>query len=209
MKDVGEVRSVSISEIVYGGNPEPRGNFVVSVFTSGPPHPSAATSDPIYRKTTGMSGVEVRAKAATLCTRVGQVLSTNLAREGNQPLKEGDFLRVDYMKIADGRAQDYFNMERNDYAPIHAQRIKDGTMKGWRLNAVRSPGGESRTFDAFTVQLFNSIDDAMTPTRDEELLHKATPEKSMAAINSRMQPTRKLVRGELRRVIWTSSKPVS
>ena len=35
---------------------------------------------------------------------------------------------------------------------------------------------------------------------------KATPEKSFATVSSRIQPTRKLVRGELRRIIWVTSK---
>lgn len=86
--------------------------------------------------------------------RVGQVLSQNLAIEGTEPIREGDLIRIDYMKIAEGRAADYYNMERDDYRPLHAQRIKDGGMKRWSLFAVRLPIGENRTYDAYTTQVF-------------------------------------------------------
>jgi len=206
VKDVAEVRSVSLTEVIYGGNPEPRGNFVVTIVTEGPPHPDPAVTEAIYKKTTSMSGSEVRAKTASLRSRVGQILAVNLAREGTEPLKEGDIIRVDYMKVAEGRGPDYTNLERSDWQPLHAQRIKEGTMKRWSLNVLRSPTGEARPYDAYTVQIFSSLDQAMLPPRYEDLLRKATPDKSYATINSRMLPTRKIVRGELRRVIWSASK---
>jgi hypothetical protein len=206
VKDVAQVRSVTISEVVYGGNPEPRGNFIVNIVSEGPPHPDPAVTEPIYKSTTGMSGAEFRAKAALVRSRVGQILAVNLAREGSDPLKEGDFIRVDYMKVAEGRNADYLNMERTDYQPLHAQRIKDGNMKRWLLNAMRSPAGEARPYDNYTVQIFSSLDQAMMPARYEELLRKVNPNKSFAGINARMQPTRKIIRGELRRVIWSVSK---
>jgi len=79
-------------------------------------------------------------------------------------------------------------------------------MKRWSLNVLRSPTGEARPYDAYTVQIFSSLDQAMLPPRYEDLLRKATPDKSYATITSRMLPTRKIVRGELRRVIWSASK---
>ena len=206
VKDVAEVRSVTISEVIYGGNPEPAGNFIINIVTDGPPHPEAAVTEPIYKKTTGMSGAEVRTKGALLRSRVGQILSVNVVREGTEPLKQGDVVRVDYMKVADGRGADYVNLEKSDWAPLHAQRIKEGTMKRWALNVLRSPLGEARPFDAYTVQIYSSLDQAMMPSRFENLMRKATPDKSFATVNSRMQPTRKIVRGELRRVIFAVAK---
>ncbi|MCZ2147763.1 MAG: hypothetical protein LC126_08295, partial [Bryobacterales bacterium] len=111
-----------------------------------------------------------------------------------------------YMKIAEGRAADYYNMERNDYRPLHAQRIKDGGMKRWSLYAVRLPTGENRTYDAYTTQVFSNLAGALAPPRYGELARKADPEKNLAAMSERGRTTRKLVRGELRRVIVAVSR---
>jgi hypothetical protein len=153
-----------------------------------------------------MSYDEYMHKARALRTRVGQVLSQNLATEGTDPIREGDLIRIDYMKIAEGRAADYYNMERVDYRPLHAQRIKDGGMKRWSLFAVRLPTGENRTYDAYTTQVFPDLAGALAPTRYSELARKAAPDKNIAAMPERRRTTRKLIRGELRRVVVVVSR---
>lgn len=199
------IRRILVSEITYGGNPEPRANFVLSVISEGPPTPPASF-DPVVRKTLGMSYDEYAHKARALRTRVGQVLSQNLATEGTEPIREGDLVRIDYMKIAEGRAADYYNMERNDYRPLHALRIKDGGMKRWSLFAVRLPIGENRTYDAYTAQVFQDMAGALAAARYGELARKAAPEKNLAAMSERGRTTRKLVRGELRRIVVAVSR---
>jgi len=136
------IRGIVVTEVTYGGNPEPRANFVLSILSDGPPAPPASF-DPVVRKALGMSYDEYMHKARALRTRVGQVLSQNVVTEGTEPIREGDLVRIDYMKIAEGRAADYYNMERNDYRPLHAQRIKDGGMKRWSLYAAASPPGRT------------------------------------------------------------------
>jgi len=205
VKEVPEVRSFTISEVIYGGNPAPAWNLVITYVTDGPPKGNQAVNDAIFRKATGMRLAEGTAKLNSMWTLVGQVLSTREATEGSATLQAGDIIRTDYMKIADGRTGDYFNTERSDWEPLHAQRIKDGTMKGWRLTRVRVPGGD-RMFDAQSSQIYSNLEQSLANPRYEQLVQKTTPDKSYATMLNRTQAARKIIRGEMRRVIFSVSK---
>ncbi len=89
--------------------------------------------DLIAKKALGMMYADYITKSSAYRTRVGQVLSRQLAIARSAPTVEGDIIGYDYMKIAEGRQSDYFAMEENDFKPLHEHHVKSGGMKRWSL----------------------------------------------------------------------------
>jgi hypothetical protein len=206
MKEDPALRATILTSVMYGGNPQPRANYVLSFITEGAPI-GRAKLDAAARKVLGMSYADYLTKASAYRTRVGQVLSVQMASAGTENAAEGDIIGYDYMKIADGQASEYFAMERNDFQPIHEQRIKKGGMKRWSLWSVRVPGGDDRHYDATTTQVYKDLESALAPARFEALAREVAPNKGFAATAERARTTRRRVRSELRRVIWVVARP--
>ncbi len=154
-----------------------------------------------------MSYLDYITKSSAYRTRVGQVLSRQVAVAGTEPLAEGDIIGYDYMKIAEGRYAAYLEMEVNDFKPIHEHIIKGGSLKRWSLWTLRLPGGDDRPYDAVTVAVYKSLESALARPRFEAAARELRPNESFAAIAEKSRTTRKRVRGEMRRVVWIVSRP--
>ena len=102
---------------------------------------------------------------------------------------------VDYMKVEPGREQDYMEVETDWWKPVHAERIRNGSMHAWRLYKVRYPDGTQRDYDYVTVNVFDSFEDS---ERDPYPLFDAVhPDIDVAEVERRTLAARNLVRGEL------------
>src|SRR5262249_51287213 len=146
---------------------------------------------------------------ASLRKRVGQTLrqrvaSTSTDRSVN--LVEGDIIRIDLMKIALDRVADYYNMERDDWLPMHAQHVKDGAIKNWSAWAIRSPAGSERPGDAVTTTVYKDMASAMANPQYASLFAKLFPNRSYSAVSDRARTVRTIVRTDYWRVIWAVSR---
>ena len=142
--------------------------------------------------------------------RPGQTLRQRIAStSGDKPvnLAEGDIIRTDLMKISPDRAGDYYNMERNDWLPLHAQRVKDGAIKSWSLWTFRSPAGSERRADAITTIVYKDMQSAMSNPQYASIYTKLFPDRSIANLFDRGRTVRTIVRSDYWRVIWASSRP--
>jgi len=210
MKEDPAIRATSLSVRLYGGNPAPPGRYRLVIIRDGFSAQIADRLAALSQKATGMSYDDYTKKAASMRKRTGQTLRQRVAStSGDKPvnLTEGDIIRVDLMKISPNRAGDYYDMERNDWLPMHAQLVKDGAIKSWSVWALRSPAGSERTADAMTSTIYKDMESAMRNPQYASLYTKLFPDRNVAALFDRGRTVRTIVRSDYWRVIWAVSRP--
>lgn len=209
MKDDPAMRSVILSVRLFGGNPEPEGRYRLVILRDGFPALGTERLTALSMKATGMSYEDYMKKANSLRKRTGQTLRQRVAStSADTPVvvAEGDILRTDLMKIMPDRGADYYNMERTDWQPLHAERVKAGTMKSWSLWAFRAPSGASRAYDAVTTAVFKDLESAMANPGYNALYQKLHPGGNMAGMSDRARTVRTIERVDYWRVIWAVSR---
>lgn len=209
MKDDPAMRSVALSVRMWGGNPEPVGRYRLVVIRDGFPAAGTERLAALSMKATGMSYDDYMKKAASLRKRTGQSLRQRMAStsaDAPVALVEGDIIRTDLMKIMPDRGADYFNMERNDWQPVHAERVKSGAIKSWSLWAFRAPMGASRLYDAMTTSVHKDLDSAMANPNYNAHYLKLHPGGSMAGMADRARTVRTIQRVDYWRVVWAANR---
>jgi hypothetical protein len=95
--------------------------------------------------------------------------------------KKGDYLRVNYMKIADPNdMESYLAYEMKVWQPLAKQMMADGVGSGWSLNAQVLPRGSELPYDAVTVDVFPTWDSVFQPdTKFEERFRKVHPDMDL------------------------------
>ena len=81
---------------------------------------------------------------------------------------------VEFMKVPDGQTAAWVKLEQETWKPMHALRVKDGTIASWAMIAQQLPGDESNGPVVGTVTTFRGWPD---PTRTDwpALLKRAHP----------------------------------
>ena len=209
LKEDPTVRSVILSVRLFGGNPAPVGRYRLVVIRDGFAELNPQQLTAIAPKAIGMTYDDYMKKASTLRKMTGSSLRQRVATtSGDRPpaIVEGDIIHTDLMKILPDRATEYYNMERNDWLPMHTQRVKDGAIKSWSLWAFRSPSGSERRYDAVTSTIYKDLNAAMANPGYAALYQKLFPDRSVAAGMDRGRTTRTIVVSDLWRVIWAVSR---
>ena len=210
MKEDAAIRMATLSVRMYAGNPEPEGRYRFVIIRDGFPVSNAERLAALAPKAIGMSYDDYLKKATSLRKTTGASLRQRLATtSGDKPvvLAENDIIRTDLMKILPDRGSDYFDFERNDWQPMHAERVKTGAIKSWSLWVFRSPSGASRLYDAVTTTVYKDLESAMANPGYAAIYAKLFPNKTFAAVSDRGRTVRTLVRGDIWRVIWSASRP--
>jgi hypothetical protein len=209
LKEDRTIRMASMSVRLYGGNPAPPGRYRLVVIQDGFALPNTDRMATIVPKAVGMSYDDYMSKASSLRKVTGRTLRRRVAStSGDKPVNvvAGDILRVDLMKISPDRFSDYYNMEQNDWLPMHAQRVKDGAMKSWSVWSVVSPSGSRREGDAITTMVYKDFESAMRNPQYASLYAKLFPDRSIATLFDRSRTVRTIERSDLWRVIWAVSR---
>jgi hypothetical protein len=122
-----------------------------------------------------------------------------------QSKPSSQYVSVNYMKVDPGRENQYVQMEREVWKPIHQQRVKDGKMKAWSLYEVRFPGGDNREYGYLTVETYDSIQDVEGSYGDSayftSLLKKVHPDKTVTTLEVQAINNRRLVRSEVLKLV--------
>lgn len=102
---------------------------------------------------------------------------------------------VDFMKVEPGDDDRYVDLETKWWKPVHARRIRDGSMHAWSLYRVRYPDGVAKEYDFVTVNVFDSFEASeMDPLA---LLAEVHVDGDTAAIEKETLDSRRMVRGEI------------
>jgi hypothetical protein len=208
LKEDPALRSVTLSERLYGGNPAPVGRFRLVVLKDGYVPASPAIVKAVYQKL-GVSQEEFARKSTAMRKRTGATLRERVvSTSGDQLIKlvEGDITRTDVKKITLDRASDYYAMERDQYLPIHQQMVKDGKIKSWSVWAIRSPAGADRKYDAVTTTVFKNLEAAMANLAYTQTFATVFPKGSYASLAMRSRAVVKTSQIDYWRVHWSVSR---
>lgn len=108
---------------------------------------------------------------------------------------------VNYFKQPEGKTRaDHTKMEQDIWKPVHAARVKDGTLKGWLLMSLEFPFGASQPYDMITIDVYSDMKQYLMPFTDD-YFKKVHPQKNMADLMKQTAATTTLVRGEVRQII--------
>jgi hypothetical protein len=114
--------------------------------------------------------------------------------------KQPTFMVVEFMKVPDGKEEAWLKLERENWKPTHALRVKEGLIQSWSVIAQAMPGDESNGPVYATVTTFRGWPDP-TKTDWSGMLRKANPKSDGAALEQQTGAARKIVRSEIWQVI--------
>ena len=125
-----------------------------------------------------------------ICVLVGASCLFSLAPSGSAQLQpDSKFIRVDFMKIVEGKAADYAKLEET-WKAVHQDRVSKGQIESWSVYSVVFPAASAgRDYDAVTMTVYSPFAKMERPYDEDQ----------MAKIRSfpRALDIRKVVRAEL------------
>ena len=100
----------------------------------------------------------IRAFAISLALAVAFLAGTLVPSSETQSRKR-HFLRIDYMKIPQGQALRYRELETELWKPVHQLRVAKGYITSWSLYGHHFPGGAggAKDYQYVTVTEFPSL----------------------------------------------------
>ncbi len=101
---------------------------------------------------------------------------------------------------ANGSHSKHVKVETDIWKPIHAARVKDGKMKGWRLLQMQMPFGADMPYQDASVDLYADMAQYLAAW-DNQYFAKVHPGKDVSAIMKQTNEACTLLRGEVRMVI--------
>jgi len=120
--------------------------------------------------------------------------------------KQATYMQVEFMKVPEGKEQNWLKLERESWKPMHALRMKEGLIHSWATIAQRLPGDESNGPVYATITTFRGWPD-QSKTDWEGLLQKANPKADANALMEQTGMARKIVRSEIWQVIDQTDPP--
>ncbi len=103
---------------------------------------------------------------------------------------------VNYMKIPEGRWEEYMDMEINLARPVHQEDVNTGGRAGWGIYSMILPYSDNRPYDAAAVDFYYSWDD-YGRSNTGELWKKIHPHKSEEYISRQIDNSRSLVKQDI------------
>jgi hypothetical protein len=110
------------------------------------------------------------------------------------------FMLVEFMKVGDGKEDAWMKLEQETWKPMHALRVKDGSIRSWAAIAQYVPGDESDGPVVATVTTFRGWPDP-TKTDWTALYKQVRPQGNFAAMVQQTEAARKIVRSEIWQVL--------
>jgi hypothetical protein len=120
--------------------------------------------------------------------------------------KQATYMQVEFMKVPEGKEENWLKLERESWKPMHALRIKEGLIQSWATIAQSLPGDESNGPVYATVTTFRGWPD-QTKTDWQGLLQKANPKADANALMQQTGAARKIVRTEIWQVLEQTDPP--
>jgi hypothetical protein len=106
-----------------------------------------------------------------------------------------------YFKVADGKTRaDHIKAETDYWKPVHAARVKDGSLKGWLLMGLEMPFGSDQPYDLATVDVYADMKAYLAPWTDV-YFKKVHPGKDADAMMKQTREASKLVKGDVRIIL--------
>lgn len=130
------------------------------------------------------------------------IMYTELWKAMNSMLPEGEaphqakYMMVDYMMVAPGKEYDYQMLEDEIAKPLHQERSSQGTMAGWELFSIITPGGSNYGYNFATGNYFNELKDIEFGFT-EDVIQSAMPGTDIPELFDTIFSTRTLVQSQV------------
>jgi hypothetical protein len=145
--------------------------------------------------------IEVVMNAEEIRTLVKSEVWTALDRVLADDVKTAKISVFNYFGFPEGGSHEkHVKAETDIWKPIHAARVKDGTMKGWRLLQMQMPFGAGMPYHDATVDLYANMSQYLAQWFDK-YFSKVHPGKDVNAMLKQTEESCTLLRGEVRMVI--------
>lgn len=110
------------------------------------------------------------------------------------------FIQVDYMKVEQGKEDEYWDVETNVWKPIHQEFIKAGSRVGWSLWGRIFPAGAGLDYQFVTVNYMADWS-KIGAANFTDAFSKAHAGKDLDAMSAKTGASRTLVKSELWEVV--------
>ena len=104
---------------------------------------------------------------------------------------------ANFMKVTEGKWEEYLSMEKQLVRPIHEEHMKIGGRAGWGLYIKRQPGGAEVPYQAATFDFYDRWEN-MEDLNVSNLWVQIHPGKSPEYIDRQITTSRTLLRQEVR-----------
>jgi hypothetical protein len=136
-----------------------------------------------------------------------QVQETTRPQATSGAAKQPTFMIVDFMQVPAGKQEDWLKLER-EWKPLHALRVKDGSIQSWAAIAQWMPGDESNGPVHATVTTYSGWPDP-TKMNLEKLFKQAHPQGDVNALIQRTESARRMARTEIWQVLEETEPPIA
>jgi hypothetical protein len=114
----------------------------------------------------------------------------------SEDAKPSKYFGMDYMKVASGMEYAYQMMEDEVARPLHETRMELGSMKGWELFTLITPGGTEYGYNFATGNYYNYLQNVEFGFT-EEVIRQNNPDTNINEFFENIERTRDLVRSEI------------
>jgi len=159
MKADSTLFSWSLRQLMYPGENAPESNFIIVVGLNGPPaEPNPAKRDELYKGATGMNYSQYMAAVRTMSEPGGSMLMHVHHLTDGYALAEGDYVVAARFKTGGPPANAaYSEAVRDVMFPLAADRVKEGSIKGWAWSHITFPAGDSREWDVTVTTVHKAL----------------------------------------------------
>ena len=113
------------------------------------------------------------------------------------PSDPSDFIRINFFTVEEGMYQDYVQMEREIFKPLHKAAAEAGARKDWTLWQKISPTGTAHGTTHITVDSYGTWEEWNSDGVDlNELFKKVHPDKNQDEVWEKMAKLRSTTRSE-------------
>ena len=106
-----------------------------------------------------------------------------------------------YFTFPEGKTRaDHIQMERDIWKPVHAARVKDGSLKAWLLLQMEMPFGAAQPYSDATVDVYANMKQYLTGS-PVDYFKMAHPDRNLDMLLAQTSANAKLVRGEVRMIV--------
>ncbi len=145
--------------------------------------------------------VELVNRAAEIRTFVKQEIYSGVDETMAADMGKSTIAVFNFFKQPAGKTRaDHIKMETDIWKPVHAARVKDGTLKGWLFMNLEFPFGAAQPYDMITIDVYTDMKQMLAPWFDQYFT-KIHPGKNMDLLMKQTDEATNLVRGEVRQVI--------
>jgi len=188
--DTGDATSWTHYKVVLANGLGPAVTHISVINWSKQPHldPSMAELEAVYKKA-GTSRAAMLDRTKPIGRKTVRREVWRVYDRAGDAAAEGDFVRIDPKRLTS--TQQYVELERKTWKPIHEQRIKAGGLKGWAALYLSLPGGEDYQYQAATAEVYKDETQMFLPPRIPDLWKLAHPDRDVTADMKMMSEIKK------------------